>query len=47
MWSEEWKNGNWVEDTLDVNIHIHSLEDLNGAGWNHGKFGKGNTVPIE
>ena len=47
MWAEEWKNGNWVDATLDAAIHIHSLDDLNGAGWNHGKFGNGMTVPIE
>lgn len=47
MWAEEWKNGNWVDTTLDAAIHIHSLDDLNGAGWNHGKFGNGMTVPIE
>lgn len=47
MWFEEFKNGNWVERTLDVIIHIHSVDDLNGAGWNHGKFGNGMTVPIE
>ena len=30
-----------------VNIHIHSIDDLNTAGWNHGKFGKGQTHRVQ
>ena len=29
-----------------VEIHIRSIDDINGAGWNHGKFGSGTTVKI-
>jgi hypothetical protein len=47
MWAEEWKNGHWIDAKLDAAIHIHSLDELNGAGWTNGKFGNGNTVPIE
>jgi len=28
-------------------IHIHSATDIHGAGWNHGKFGGGQTVVID
>ncbi len=27
-------------------IHVHSEQDIEGGGWNHGKFGSGNTVVI-
>ncbi|MFA6963092.1 MAG: hypothetical protein WC227_00015 [Patescibacteria group bacterium] len=30
-----------------LQIHIHSPKDINGAGWDHGKYGRGQTVPIE
>ena len=32
---------------LRVEIHVHSEKDINGAGWNHGKFGSGQTVEVE
>ncbi|MFA6408461.1 MAG: hypothetical protein WCW36_03275 [Candidatus Paceibacterota bacterium] len=28
-------------------FHIHDIQDINGAGWNHGKFGSGQTVVVE
>jgi len=28
-------------------IHIHSVKDIGGGGWNHGKFGRGNTSVLE
>lgn len=28
-------------------LHVHSAEDINGAGWNHGKFGSGQTTVVE
>lgn len=31
----------------DLEIHVHSSQDINGGGWNHGKFGRGQTVVIE
>ncbi len=27
-------------------FHVHSLKELNGGGWNHGKFGSGQTTII-
>ena len=38
-----------VEDGVEsseLSIHVHSVHDINGAGWNHGKFGTGTTVRI-
>jgi hypothetical protein len=28
-------------------IHIHSVREIEGGYWNHGKFGRGQTVVIE
>jgi hypothetical protein len=28
-------------------IHVHSIKDINTAGWNHGKFGSGQTHQID
>ncbi len=38
---------NWDHVITNARIHIHSPQDINGAGWNHGKFGKGQTIPLE
>lgn len=31
----------------EFEIHIRSVKDIEGAGWDHGKFGKGQTTVIE
>lgn len=31
----------------NIEIHVHSEKDINGAGWNRGKFGRGQTEVIE
>jgi len=28
-------------------IHIHGAEDIQGGGWDHGKFGRGQTIIVE
>ncbi|MEK9151799.1 MAG: hypothetical protein AAB692_00360 [Patescibacteria group bacterium] len=28
-------------------IHVHAPADINGGGWNHGKFGSGQTTVVE
>lgn len=28
-------------------IHLHSVREVNGAGWDHGKFGYGQTTVLE
>jgi len=30
-----------------LEIHVHSEKDIEGGGWNHGKFGRGQTVVVE
>lgn len=30
-----------------LEIHIHSPNDIDGAGWNHGKFGSGSTQVVK
>ena len=30
-----------------VEIHLHSVRDINGAGWNHSKSGHGQTTVVE
>ena len=30
-----------------LEIHIHSVKDVEGASWNHGKFGSGSTTVIQ
>ena len=32
-------------DTME--IHVHTAKDVNGAGWDHGKYGQGQTTTIE
>jgi len=31
----------------ELKIHVHSLKDVEGGAWNHGKFGSGRTSVIE
>lgn len=48
MWVRYVTNFNWNLDCLEVlEIHVHSEKDIIGGGWNHGKFGSGQTVVIE
>ncbi len=49
MWIE-YRTGNPDTDqAFDqlLSIHVHSVTDINGAGWNHGKFGRGQTTVVE
>jgi hypothetical protein len=29
-----------------IAFHIQSIDSIEGTGWDHGKFGKGATVPV-
>ena len=47
MWVRYTVNFNWNLDCLEaLEIHIHSEKDIDGGGWNHGKFGRGQTSVI-
>jgi len=47
MWVYYIINHNWDRSCLKVlEIHIHSEKDIEGGGWNHGKFGRGQTSVI-
>ncbi|OGY41747.1 MAG: hypothetical protein A2Y82_02610 [Candidatus Buchananbacteria bacterium RBG_13_36_9] len=39
------RGDNW--DVRILEIHIHDISQIQGAGWDHGKFGKGATNVIE
>ena len=34
-------------DTYHLTIHIHKPSEINGGGWDNGKFGKGRQVEVE
>lgn len=34
-------------DTAYCDIHIHNIDELGTADWNHGKFGSGSTTRID
>jgi len=36
-----------VDFASQLIIHLHSAKDIDGAGWNHGKFGSGNTTVVQ
>ena len=37
----------WRMYPSTLTIHLSSTKDVDGAGWNHGKFGRGQTVVIQ
>ena len=45
IWYEATYNG--MNECVESTIHLHSVDDLNTAGWNHGKFGSGTTHRID
>lgn len=49
MWYEcDFTRYKFTGDTTGgCNIHMHDIDDLNTAGWNHGKFGSGTTTRID
>jgi len=30
-----------------LELHLHSAQEINGTGWDHGKFGRGQTIVVE
>jgi hypothetical protein len=48
MWYEAHYYEDWNERGYQwVKIHIHSVDDISNAGWNHGKFGSGMTERVQ
>lgn len=49
MWYEaHFKESSFSGGGYDsLKIHIHSIDDINGGGWNHGKFGSGTTERVQ
>ena len=51
MWLNKWAH--YIGDSPTgacerlVDIHVHSPAEINGAGWNHGKHGAGETTVVE
>jgi len=45
----DYRWSNWVGANADASceIHIHNLDELGTADWNHGKFGSGPTTRID
>ena len=51
------ENNSYIEGNIEYNenrtyvthgiLHLKSLKEINGAGWNHGKHGHGQTVEVE
>jgi len=37
----------WRAEPTEIYIRLHSVKEINGAGWNHGKFGSGQTTVVE
>lgn len=38
---------NWNVYAKKLTIHLHSVKEIDGAGWNHGKFGRGQTTVVQ
>ncbi|MFH1430352.1 MAG: hypothetical protein ABIG71_02390 [Candidatus Uhrbacteria bacterium] len=49
MWATWTQYSDGCDGTIYRNfvIHIHSARDINGAGWDRGKNGRGQTTVIE
>ncbi|MDP3792528.1 MAG: hypothetical protein Q8Q89_02245 [bacterium] len=37
----------WSTHPAELTIHLHSTKEVDGGGWNHGKFGQGSTTVIQ
>lgn len=46
MWCEVYYRMEYGASFSYVTIHVRSPDDVNGAGWNHGKFGSGTTERV-
>ena len=50
---KSWYKCNWFHNNMSgpsngyCEIHIHNLDEIGTADWNHGKFGSGSTTKID
>jgi len=48
MWYEAYYKETYDHGGYEwLKIHIRSVDDINTAGWNHGKFGRGMTHRVQ
>lgn len=49
MWLAGRHYSNWINGACFsyLEIHVHSTQDIEGGGWDHGKFGRGQTTVVE
>lgn len=47
IWAESIRKESIIESCSSlISIHLHSASEINGAGWDAGKYGAGQTVVI-
>lgn len=50
MWvkyTARWEFGMNAPTKINGEIHFHSVKDIQGGGWDHGKHGRGTTTVLE
>lgn len=47
MWLSVHYEGTYIQYSARIIFHVHSAQDIGGAGWNHGKAGSGQTVVVQ
>lgn len=47
MWIRHYGQNEFLSPIEFLEIHIHGVYEIEGGGWNHGKFGRGTTTVIE
>jgi len=46
MWAKAEIGTGHCDLIKSLAIHLHSIEDINGAEWDNGKFGSGTTIRV-
>jgi hypothetical protein len=47
MWAKETTVEHSMSTDTDVEIHLHSVDEVDGGEWNHGKQGSGTVSVVE
>ena len=49
MWLTYTENRSWWDgdQISNIVIHLHGVDEVSGGGWNHGKFGHGQTEVVQ